>query len=135
MFRRWGTMVASHPVSVILVSAVVVIGLSCGMVFIQLTTDPVELWSSPDSQARQEKDFYDQNFGPFFRTNQVILTAKGLPSYTYDSLLLGKKNFSGILSMAVLLDLLELQTRLQEIEVWSEKDGRNVTLKDVCYAP
>ncbi|XP_037742058.1 NPC1-like intracellular cholesterol transporter 1 [Chelonia mydas] len=135
MFRRWGTMVASHPVSVILVSAVVVVGLSCGMVFIQLTTDPVELWSSPDSQARQEKDFYDQNFGPFFRTNQVILTAKGLPSYTYDSLLLGKKNFSGILSMAVLLDLLELQTRLQEIEVWSEKDGRNVTLKDICYAP
>uniref|UniRef100_A0A8C3T402 NPC1 like intracellular cholesterol transporter 1 n=1 Tax=Chelydra serpentina TaxID=8475 RepID=A0A8C3T402_CHESE len=135
MFRRWGTMVASHPVSVILVSAVVVVGLSCGMVFIQLTTDPVELWSSPDSQARQEKDFYDQNFGPFFRTNQVILTAKGLPSYTYDSLLLGKKNFSGILSIAVLLDLLELQTRLQEIEVWSEKDGRNVTLKDVCYAP
>uniref|UniRef100_A0A8C3IKM7 NPC1 like intracellular cholesterol transporter 1 n=1 Tax=Chrysemys picta bellii TaxID=8478 RepID=A0A8C3IKM7_CHRPI len=135
MFRRWGTMVASHPVSVILVSAVVVVGLSCGMVFIQLTTDPVELWSSPDSQARQEKDFYDQNFGPFFRTNQVILTAKGRPSYTYDSLLLGRKNFSGILSMAVLLDLLELQTRLQEIEVWSEKDGRNVTLKDVCYAP
>ncbi|XP_034615410.1 NPC1-like intracellular cholesterol transporter 1 [Trachemys scripta elegans] len=135
MFRRWGTMVASHPVSVILVSAVVVVGLSCGMVFIQLTTDPVELWSSPDSQARQEKDFYDQNFGPFFRTNQVILTAKGRPSYTYDSLLLGRKNFSGILSMAVLLDLLELQTRLQEIEVWSEKEGRNVTLKDVCYAP
>ncbi|XP_043358852.1 NPC1-like intracellular cholesterol transporter 1 [Dermochelys coriacea] len=134
-FRKWGTMVASHPVSVILVSAMVVVGLSCGMVFIQLTTDPVELWSSPDSQARQEKDFYDQNFGPFFRTNQVILTAKGLPSYTYDSVLLGRKNFSGILSRAVLLDLLALQTRLKEIEVWSEKDGRNVTLKDVCYAP
>uniref|UniRef100_A0A8C4VIF4 NPC1 like intracellular cholesterol transporter 1 n=1 Tax=Gopherus evgoodei TaxID=1825980 RepID=A0A8C4VIF4_9SAUR len=134
-FRRWGTMVASHPVLVILISAVVVIGLSCGMVFIQLTTDPVELWSSPDSQARQEKDFYDQNFGPFFRTNQVILTAKSRPSYIYDSLLLGRKNFSGILSLAVLLDLLELQTRLQEIEIWSEEDGRNVTLKDICYAP
>uniref|UniRef100_A0A452HBC3 SSD domain-containing protein n=1 Tax=Gopherus agassizii TaxID=38772 RepID=A0A452HBC3_9SAUR len=135
MFQRWGTMVASHPVLVILISAVVVIGLSCGMVFIQLTTDPVELWSSPDSQARQEKDFYDQNFGPFFRTNQVILTAKSRPSYTYDSLLLGRKNFSGILSLAVLLDLLELQTWLQEIEIWSEEDGRNVTLKDICYAP
>ncbi|XP_067396428.1 NPC1-like intracellular cholesterol transporter 1 [Emydura macquarii macquarii] len=135
LFRRWGTMVASHPVTVIAVSAVVVVVLSCGMVFIQLTTDPVELWSSPDSQARQEKDFYDQNFGPFFRTNQVIFTAKGRPSYTYDSVLLGTKNFSGILSMDVLLELLALQTRLQEIQVWSEEDGRNVTLKDVCYAP
>uniref|UniRef100_A0A8C8SDG3 NPC1 like intracellular cholesterol transporter 1 n=1 Tax=Pelusios castaneus TaxID=367368 RepID=A0A8C8SDG3_9SAUR len=134
-FRRWGTMAASYPVTVIMVSVVVVVGLSCGMVFIQLTTDPVELWSSPDSQARQEKDFYDQNFGPFFRTNQVIITAKGRPSYTYDSILLGKKNFSGILSMDVLLELLALQKQLQEIEVWSEKDGRNVTLKDVCYAP
>nr|XP_014430753.1 NPC1-like intracellular cholesterol transporter 1 [Pelodiscus sinensis] len=128
-------MVASHPVSVILVSAVAVAVLSGGMAFLQLTTDPVELWSSPDSRARQEKDFYDQNFGPFFRTNQVILTAKGRPSYTYDSLLLGRKNFSGILSLDVLLDLLALQTRLQEIAVWSEPDGRNVTIKDVCYAP
>ncbi|XP_074837673.1 NPC1-like intracellular cholesterol transporter 1 [Carettochelys insculpta] len=135
VFRRWGTVVAFHPIAVIGVSAVVVVVLSSGMVFVKLTTDPVELWSAPDSQARQEKDFYDQHFGPFFRTNQVILTAKSRPSYTYDSLLLGRKNFSGILSMEVLLDLLELQTRLQHIEVWSEKDGKNVTLGDVCYAP
>ena len=29
----------------------------------QVITDPVELWSSPDSQARAEKDYFDDNFG------------------------------------------------------------------------
>lgn len=134
-FSSWGTLVASYPIVVIFVSVLVVVFLASGMVFIELTTDPVELWSSPYSRARQEKAFFDQNFGPFFRTNQVILTAKNRPGYSYDSLILGKQNFSGILSMEVLLDLLELQTRLQDIEVWSEAHGQNVSLKDVCYAP
>ncbi|KAL8174111.1 UNVERIFIED_CONTAM: hypothetical protein K2H54_038487 [Gekko kuhli] len=134
-FSSWGMLVASYPITVIVISTGVVIALSSGIVFIQLTTDPVELWSSPDSQARQEKDFYDQNFGPFFRTNQIILTAKGHPNYTYDSLILGKKNFNGILSMDVLKQLLILQSKLQNIEVWSEKHGRNISLQDVCYAP
>ncbi|XP_053125741.1 NPC1-like intracellular cholesterol transporter 1 [Hemicordylus capensis] len=135
IFSSWGTLVASHPFVSIGCSAVIVVLLSSGLSRIQLTTDPVELWSSPHSRARQEKAFFDQHFGPFFRTNQVILTAKGRPSYTYDSLILGQKNFSGILSMEVLVQLLELQTRLQDIWVWSEKHGRNVSLPDVCYAP
>uniref|UniRef100_A0A8D2J719 NPC1 like intracellular cholesterol transporter 1 n=1 Tax=Varanus komodoensis TaxID=61221 RepID=A0A8D2J719_VARKO len=134
-FCSWGTLVASHPFMVIAASVVVVAGLSSGLVFIQLTTDPVELWSSPDSLARQEKAFYEQHFGPFFRTNQVILTAKNRSSYTYDSLLLGRKIFGGVLSLEVLLDLLDLQTRLQSIMAWSEKHKRMVSLTDVCYAP
>lgn len=134
-FSRWGAMMASYPITVILISAVVVAVLSSGIVFIQLTTNPVELWSAPDSQARQEKDFYDQHFGPFFRTNQVILTAKNRPDYIYDSVILGKNNFSGILSKDILLELLELQTRLRDTEIWSEKHGRNVSLKEVCFAP
>ncbi|XP_054853741.1 NPC1-like intracellular cholesterol transporter 1 isoform X2 [Eublepharis macularius] len=134
-FRSLGVLVASYPITVIAISAGLVISLSCGIIFIRLTTDPVELWSSPNSQARQEKDFYDQNFGPFFRTNQVILTVKDRSNYTYDSLILGKKNFNGILSMDVLLQLLTLQTKLQNIEVWSEKHGKNISLQDVCYAP
>lgn len=135
IFSHWGMLVASYPVTVIVISTGVVVALSSGIVFIQLTTEPIELWSSPDSRARQEKDFYDQNFGPFFRTNQVILTAKGRSNYTYDSLILGKKNFNGILSMDVLEELLMLQSELQNLEVWSEKHGRNISLQDVCYAP
>ena len=41
--------------------------------FYQVITDPVDLWSSPTSQARKEKDYFDNNFGPFFRTAQIMV--------------------------------------------------------------
>uniref|UniRef100_A0A8C9BWG2 NPC1 like intracellular cholesterol transporter 1 n=1 Tax=Phocoena sinus TaxID=42100 RepID=A0A8C9BWG2_PHOSS len=134
-FQRWGTWVASWPVTILVVSTVVVVPLAGGLAFIELTTDPVELWSAPSSQARSEKAFHDKHFGPFFRTNQVILTAPGRPRYRYDSLLLGPKNFSGILSSDLLLEVLELQERLRRLQVWSPEEQRNVSLQDTCYAP
>ncbi|XP_004676600.1 PREDICTED: Niemann-Pick C1-like protein 1 [Condylura cristata] len=134
-FQRWGTWVASWPVTVLVVSFAVVVSLAGGLAFMKLTTDPVELWSAPNSQARQEKEFHDKHFGPFFRTNQVILTAPGRTTYTYDSLQLGPKNFTGILATDLLVELLELQERLRLLEVWSPADKRNISLKDICYAP
>lgn len=35
----------------------------------------------------------------------------------------------------MIIELLELQQRIQAIEFWSDELNRNVTLKDVCYAP
>ncbi|XP_068012661.1 LOW QUALITY PROTEIN: NPC1-like intracellular cholesterol transporter 1 [Melanerpes formicivorus] len=133
-FRRWGTLVAGHPVPVLLVAGVVVGGLAAGLATLRLTTDPVELWSAPGSRARQEKDFHDRHFGPFFRTNQVILTAPGGHGASYDSLPLGTKNFSGVLREEVLGALLDLQERLAQTTAWAP-DGKLVALNDVCYAP
>uniref|UniRef100_A0A8C7YL57 NPC1 like intracellular cholesterol transporter 1 n=1 Tax=Oryzias sinensis TaxID=183150 RepID=A0A8C7YL57_9TELE len=113
---------------VLLLSAVVVAVLSVGLKSIELTTDPVELWSAPNSQARQEKDFHDKHFGPFFRTNQLILTAPDKKGSIYDSLLFGKQNFSGIVSKDLIIQLLELQQKIQDL-------NRTASLKDVCYAP
>ncbi|XP_053783243.1 NPC1-like intracellular cholesterol transporter 1 [Desmodus rotundus] len=134
-FQGWGTWVASWPLTVLLVSIAVVAALAGGLAFMKLTTDPVELWSAPNSQARREKEFHDQHFGPFFRTNQVILTAPRRPSYGYDSLLLGPKNFSGVLDTDLLQELLVLQERLRHLQVWSPEEQRNVSLRDICYAP
>ena len=114
---------------------IVVVAMAGGLAFIELTTDPVELWSAPNSLARREKAFHDKYFGPFFRTSQVFMTAPHRPSYTYDSLLLGPKNFSGILSSDLLLEVLELQERLRHLQVWSPEEQRNVSLRDTCYAP
>lgn len=97
----------------LLLSAVVVAIFSAGLKSVELTTDPVELWSAPNSRARQEKDFHDRNFDPFFRTNQLILTAPGREGEVYESLLFGKQNFSGIISKDLIIELLELQTRIQ----------------------
>nr|XP_020748933.1 Niemann-Pick C1-like protein 1 [Odocoileus virginianus texanus] len=134
-FQCWGTWVASWPLTILAVSVVVVVALAGGLAFIELTTDPVELWSAPNSLARREKAFHDKYFGPFFRTSQVFMTAPHRPSYRYDSLLLGPKNFSGILSSDLLLEVLELQERLRHLQVWSPDEQRNVSLRDTCYAP
>uniref|UniRef100_A0A287DDH1 NPC1 like intracellular cholesterol transporter 1 n=1 Tax=Ictidomys tridecemlineatus TaxID=43179 RepID=A0A287DDH1_ICTTR len=134
-FESWGTRVASWPLTILAVSIMGVVALTTGMMFLELTTDPVELWSATKSQARKEKAFHDQHFGPFFRTNQVFLTAPNRSSYRYDSLLLGSKNFSGILSLDLLLEVLDLQERLKHLQVWSAEEQRNISLQDICYAP
>uniref|UniRef100_A0A8C5X4I0 NPC1 like intracellular cholesterol transporter 1 n=1 Tax=Malurus cyaneus samueli TaxID=2593467 RepID=A0A8C5X4I0_9PASS len=130
-----GTTVPRPRGPCLLVAAAVAGGLSAGLVRLQLTTDPVELWSAPASRARQEKAFHDRHFGPFLRTNQVIVTAPGRPGSTYESVLLGTKNFSGVLAEDVLRALLELQDTLAATTAWAPRSGRNVTLSDVCYAP
>ncbi|XP_059586482.1 NPC1-like intracellular cholesterol transporter 1 [Alligator mississippiensis] len=134
-FQFWGELVASYPGTVLAVAAAATLGCCSGLAFLELVTDPVELWAAPGSDARQEKAFHDRHFGPFFRTNQVFLTAPGLQGESYHSLLLGEKNFSGVLSQPVLLKLLELQERLRDVMVWAPRHGHNVTLADVCYAP
>lgn len=98
---------------VLLLSAVIVAILAAGLKSIELTTDPVDLWSAPNSRARQEKAFHDTNFDPFFRTNQLILTAPGREGHVYDSLLFGQNNFSGIISKDLIIELLQLQKRIQ----------------------
>ncbi|KAF3696015.1 Niemann-Pick C1-like protein 1 Precursor [Channa argus] len=116
-------------------AAVIVVALSAGIKSIELTTDPVELWSAPNSRARQEKDFHDKYFDPFFRTNQLILTAPGRKGHIYDSLLFGQQNFSGLVSKDLIIQLLELQKQIQNIKFWSEDLNSTASLKDVCFAP
>lgn len=55
------------------ISAVIVFGLGVGAIFMEITTDPVELWAGPHSRSRAEKDFFDEKFGPFYRTAQVFI--------------------------------------------------------------
>lgn len=74
VFSFWGSFCVRYPSLVILGSLILVAASSGGLVYMRITTDPVELWSSPESQARQEKNYFDSHFGPFFRTAQLIIT-------------------------------------------------------------
>uniref|UniRef100_A0A8C2EM63 NPC1 like intracellular cholesterol transporter 1 n=1 Tax=Cyprinus carpio TaxID=7962 RepID=A0A8C2EM63_CYPCA len=135
LFQTWGTIMARYPLIVLPVCLVVVLAFAVGIKDIELTTDPVQLWSAPQSRAMREKAFHDANFDPFYRTNQLILTAPDRPSHYYDSLLFGEQNFSGIISKDLIIELLELQQKIQAIEFWSDELNRTASLKDVCYAP
>jgi Niemann-Pick C1 protein len=63
IFAAWGRLCARHPIVVIVVCVVVCVVLIVGISFVKVTTDPVELWSAPDSRARLEKNYFDENFG------------------------------------------------------------------------
>ncbi|XP_022105812.1 Niemann-Pick C1 protein-like [Acanthaster planci] len=137
VFQWWGTICARYPVPVILLGLLVVGGLSSGIAFLKVTTDPVELWSPPESRSREEKSYFDENFGPFYRTEQVIITA---PSYNVTYFLpygLGKANLSygPVLNKDVLIQVLDLQEQITSLTAYYEKENRTVGLEDICFKP
>lgn len=50
---------SAQPVLFLMVVSWVIVGLCIGISYLEVTTDPVELWSSPTSEVRQQKDYYD----------------------------------------------------------------------------
>uniref|UniRef100_A0A8C7I4G1 Niemann-Pick disease, type C1 n=1 Tax=Oncorhynchus kisutch TaxID=8019 RepID=A0A8C7I4G1_ONCKI len=134
LFARWGSFCVRQPLVVILGSLAVVATCSGGLVYMKITTDPVELWSSPSSQARQEKDYFDSHFGPFFRAEQLIITTTLQSESVYSPNPAGADvPFGAPLDKDVLHQVLDLQTDIENI-VASYGDQK-VTLKDICLAP
>lgn len=74
---------ATHPWATLFIGGCVVVALGHGIIYLQLTTDPVQLWASPMSRCRQEKEFFDTNFEPFYRTEQVIIHAVGFDNVSF----------------------------------------------------
>ena len=79
-FTIWGTNCSRYPLPVIIVSVVIAGSLCSGIQWLEVTTDPIELWASPTSRSRIEKDFFDSTFRPFYRTQQIIVKARNLES-------------------------------------------------------
>jgi len=141
ILEKWGRMISHHPYVVIVLMVGMIVGLCFGVPRVILTTDPIELWSTEGSKVRNEKDFYDQSFGKFFRTEQVIMKLKpekdtGYHEYTSYSDI--KFNFSSILRKEVILEMLELHDRLRYMRVEYEADDGTIQeggLQDICFKP
>lgn len=54
--------------------------------FGKLETDPINLWVSPSAEKYQEKVYFDENFGPFYRTEQFFIVNETGPILSYDTL-------------------------------------------------
>ncbi|KAF2463064.1 multidrug efflux transporter AcrB transmembrane domain-containing protein [Lindgomyces ingoldianus] len=118
-FSRLGYVCARFPIITIMTSILIVVLMSLGWIRFQVERDPVRLWVAPDSAAAQEKTFFDEKFGPFFRAEQVFLvndTGKEPgPVLSYDTL-------------RWWFDVESVVQRLKSL------DG-GVTLDDVCFKP
>ncbi|XP_029309885.1 NPC intracellular cholesterol transporter 1 [Cottoperca gobio] len=134
LFTSWGSFCVRRPSLVILGSMILVVASSGGLIYMRITTNPVELWSSPTSQARQEKDYFDSHFGPFFRTVQLIITTPVKAPFIYSPYPMGSDvPFGSILDKEILHQVLDLQLEIEGIVATYE--GQNVTMEDLCLAP
>ncbi|EEP76462.1 hypothetical protein UREG_01311 [Uncinocarpus reesii 1704] len=72
-FSRLGRFCARFPASTIVTSVIIIAVLSLGWLRFSVEKDPVKLWVSPTSAAAREKEYFDSNFGPFYRAEQAFL--------------------------------------------------------------
>ena len=74
-FYKLGLLTASSPFATFVVMFTLMGFLTLGWTRFSIETDPVRLWVAPDSESKVQKDFFDQNFGPFFRPQQIFITS------------------------------------------------------------
>ena len=71
---RLGLVVGGNPCTFIFSGLMLLAFCLMGLVNVQITDDPQELWVPPASRANLEQDYFKEKFGPFFRINTLWLT-------------------------------------------------------------
>lgn len=97
-----------------------------GLRFLHVTTNPIELWAAPNSRSRVEKEFFDTQFGPFYRIEQVIITAKNSSDIKHPTAN-GVITFGPAFNKEFLLNVFYIQESIKKLD--------NGKLSDLCYAP
>ncbi|EFA84746.1 Niemann-Pick C type protein [Heterostelium album PN500] len=120
MFYNYGKFITRHPAWVIGLALLFVAGCSVGIMKIEIEQDPVKLWAAPTSRAVQEKNYFDEHFGPFYRTEQLIISLRNDTN-------------ANILSNDNLALLIELELHLMNLT--AEFEGKTITLDDLCFKP
>ncbi|KAF4635304.1 hypothetical protein G7Y89_g2792 [Cudoniella acicularis] len=119
-FSQLGFAAAKFPAITIFVSVLFVGILSLGWIKFDIETNPARLWVSPTSAAAQEKAFFDENFGPFYRTEQVFLVNDVNPAGN-----------GPVLSYDTLKWWIEVEERISKLT----GNMTGVSLNDVCFKP
>uniref|UniRef100_A0AC35UI19 SSD domain-containing protein n=1 Tax=Rhabditophanes sp. KR3021 TaxID=114890 RepID=A0AC35UI19_9BILA len=136
MSYQFGIICARNPYIVLMFGLMVALFCSSGLLFVRFTTDPVELWSSPGSKAREEKAFFDNNFGPFYRVEQVIVYPKNQKFIKHPNVTnsIGNGYYGPAFNKEFLKEAFRLQLEISNLQ--GKVNGNvTVTLNDVCYKP
>eukprot|EP00118_Oscarella_pearsei_P017402 m.172024 g.172024 ORF g.172024 m.172024 type:complete len:1424 (+) comp39077_c0_seq10:145-4416(+) len=140
-FMWWGQLCCTHPFKIIFVTLAITAVFICGIVRVQITTNPVDLWSTPTSQTRLDKNYFDEHFGPFYRTEQVIVKVSpevnGSNYEVHTGATLYDVYFGPALQKNVLDEVFALQTAIMNIVAYYTEGDKTVQigLKDICFQP
>ncbi|KAG8199914.1 hypothetical protein JTE90_015899 [Oedothorax gibbosus] len=136
-FCAWGTYVAEHPWSIMTLSLAVSCMLSSGLLFrFTVTTDPVDLWVSRSSQARQDMEYFNKHFEPFYRVEQMIVTPKDTSSFVQMIKEKGENKtytWGPVFRRNFLLEVLDLQLAAEKLV--AKRDNKTISLEDICLSP
>lgn len=86
-----------------------------GIFKLEVTTDPVELWAAPNSRSRLEKEYFDKTFAPFYRIEQLIITAKDDSMSVYHHTADGEEKFGPIFNKTFMYAVLNLQREIESV--------------------
>ncbi|KAH9907430.1 patched sphingolipid transporter [Xylariomycetidae sp. FL2044] len=119
-FSKLGHFCARFPATTISISLLVVIVLSVGWYKFDVEKEPAKLWVSPTSPAAQEKAFFDENFGAFYRAEKIFLVNDTNPAGP-----------GPVLSYEVLTWLTDLEKDVKELK----GSSYGHTFQDICFKP
>lgn len=117
-FARIGYFCASFPALVISVCFASSIILSLGLLNLNLETNPINLWVSPDEPALHHLQYFEENFGEWFRIEQIFVSNRNQsePILNWDNI---EWWFSKEL----------------ELQSFTNEEGKNLELGNYCYQP
>ncbi|UJR21943.1 hypothetical protein I4U23_025012 [Adineta vaga] len=138
MFTAIGRFCAYNPFYTIVPVVAILFVLCYGSRYYTVTTDPVDLWVAPNSRARQEKAYFDEKFGPFYRIAHLILVPKNKDNLVlrYKTPLEAeeKHTFGPVFERNFLLDALRLQLSIENLNA-TTKSGEIISLNKTCFKP
>ncbi|CAG8778884.1 26779_t:CDS:2, partial [Racocetra persica] len=116
-FYQQGFICARHPWYTIILAGIFVLLASSGWACFSVETDPVRLWVAPNSDSALHKEYFDQKFGPFYRTQQIFIT--------------NKNESQSIVTYENLRKLFIIEKQIREFK----STPHNYTLQDLCFHP
>ncbi|CCD24281.1 sphingolipid transporter NDAI_0C06220 [Naumovozyma dairenensis CBS 421] len=83
--------------------------------FGELERNPINLWVSKNSVKYKEKQYFDEHFGPFYRTEQVFVVNETGPVLSYETM--------------------DWWFKTEQEITESLQSSENVTYQDLCFRP
>lgn len=133
-FYKLGLTCARYPYITIAMGIVICGTLNAGWAKFGIEKDPVRLWVEKGSELAVQKRMFEEEFGPFYRTEQIFLSRR--PRRDNDSKKKSKKRDEDRMQMEPMLDWPTLQWWADiEDQIRSLTSPAGTKLSDICFAP
>ncbi|GAA5943863.1 sphingolipid transporter [Sporobolomyces koalae] len=134
-----GYFCAKRPVTTILLGLTICGLCNIGWKDFQVEKDPVRLWVPKGSPVANEKSIFEENFGPFYRTEQLFFSVAPNPSRSATDgqvAIVAPTRWDPVdapvlTSFETLSYILSVENRIRTLTTTK----RNISLPQVCFAP